>query len=68
MSGVWIKREADLHQCDTPSHGESLDKPASVGDEWRCFCGDVWTIISVDYGDQRDPIPQGYIVSWSRND
>lgn len=65
MAGKWTKREADDHVCNKPKYGESLTKPVRVGDEWSCECGKLWIVLKVTYGDQRDPIPQGYISHWA---
>jgi hypothetical protein len=66
MSGRWVSRKAEVHVCDKPKYGESLEMPISVGDEWQCDVDKkVWRVTHVSYGDQRDPIPQGYVSeSW----
>ena len=66
MPGQWIHRIADIHACDKPKYGESLEKPVTIHDEWQCTCGKIWKVMGVTYGDQRDPIPQGFVTEWRR--
>ncbi len=65
MSGQWTKRESDEHVCSVPQYGESREKKMNVGDEWTCaVCGSIHKVTRVEYGNQRDPIPQGYATGW----
>ena len=65
MTGQWVQREADQHECEKPRYGESPEKPAKFDDIWKCdSCGSRWAVVTVDYGDQRDPMPMGYIRGW----
>lgn len=43
--GQWIKRRANEHQHDMPV---SLDTKAAVGDTWRCNCGQVFEVVSLN--------------------
>ena len=39
MSGTWVRRAADRHQCDTPAPEGTRD------DLWRCDdCGKLWRL------------------------
>lgn len=61
MSGTWIKRKSDEHQCKKPG----WDAGVSVGDIWQCLgCGKCWAITKIEFEDR----PAGAIwISWAEN-
>jgi hypothetical protein len=62
MSGRWVSQAAKKHVCDRPRYGVSAEEKIVSGDQWMCdICHKVWVVSIVSYGDQRDPIPQGYV-------
>lgn len=40
MSGEWIWRRGDVHECELPE----LDAKSRPGDLWRCECDNIFIV------------------------